>query len=70
MSTYSEMFPAGTRIVVKAGKGEGTDQDWNSHEGTVLSVHGNQWAKIKMDKGKRHWPSKEIMIGCSNLQRS
>lgn len=65
--TYSELLPPGTRVTVCAGKGEGTDQEWNGHKGEVVRVIGNQWAEIKMEKGRRFWPSKLVILGCSNL---
>lgn len=66
-STYPDIFPVGSRVVVKAGPGEGTDQDWNGHAGIVLEWHGCSTAKIKMDKGKRFWPKGPVLITAHNL---
>lgn len=60
--TYSEIFPVGASVVVKAAcRREGTDAQWNGHAGEVVSWHGNSWASIKMEKPKRGWPNPAVI---------
>lgn len=66
--TYPEIFPPDTRVIIVAGKGEGTDQEWNGYTGTVLKWHGCSWASIKMDKHRRYWPRGPVTIIGHNLQ--
>lgn len=63
--TYAEIFPIGCRVRVKAGYMEGTDHEWNGHDGIVVS-HGH-WIGVKMDVEKRNWPKAPIMICGHNL---
>ena len=58
--TYSEIFPAGTRVKVNAFDPRiGSDHEWHGHFGVVMKVHGNQWAETMMEKRKRGWPPGE-----------
>jgi hypothetical protein len=66
--TYPEIFPVGTRVKVRAGYGEGTDQEWAGHDGTVVKWHGCGSASIAMDKAKRNWPRGPIIITAHNLR--
>lgn len=64
--TYREEFTPGTRVVVRAGPGEGTDHEANGRQGTMVAV-GRALA-VNLDKPPRYW-SNPAFICMHNLQR-
>lgn len=68
--TYNaDFFPLGTRVRVDAfSPSEGTDNEWHSHEGAVIG-HG-KWTMVRMDKGRRHWPGRNVLICNHNLKHA
>lgn len=62
-NTYPEIFPPGSRVVVRAGQGEGTDVEWNGYIGAVIGWHNCSWCEIRMDKRKRGWPNPTTIVG-------
>ena len=50
--TYREEFPPGTRVVVRAGKGDGTDHDYNGRTGTIVEYY--KCLAVELDKPPRY----------------
>jgi hypothetical protein len=67
--SYSEEFPVGTRVVISAGPGEGSDQEWNGHAGKIIAWHGS-FAEIKPDRGKKFWPKGSVLIDGYNIRKA
>ena len=65
MTTYRDEFPDGTRVVVRANKGEGTDHDFNGQRGTIVDFCG--CIAVKMDKPPRYG-SNPVLISPHNLR--
>lgn len=53
--SYRDDFPIGSRVIVNAPCGEGSDCEFNGRAGTVVA-HG-QWFGVKFDKPPRYWPN-------------
>lgn len=50
--TYRDEFPPGTRVVIRAGKGEGSDHDHNGQTGTVVEYY--KCLAVELDKPPRY----------------
>lgn len=62
--TYQEKFTPGTKVVVRAGPGEGTDHDYNGRTGTVEKY--SHWVGVCLDRPLRDG-RKSVMICPHNL---
>lgn len=52
MKTYREEFPPGTRVVVRASKGDGSDYEFNGRKGTIVEFH--KCLAVELDKPPRY----------------
>lgn len=64
--TYRQEFPSGTRVVVRAGKGEGTDCEFNGRKGTIVEFY--KALAVEFDKPPRHGTN-PVIICLHNLRR-
>jgi hypothetical protein len=55
IKTYREEFQPGTRVIVRALPGEGTDHGWNGKVGTMVEM-GRALA-VNFDKPLKYWPN-------------
>jgi len=64
--TYSQKFPAGTRVKVQCVDTAGTDLEFEGTTGTV--VRPRSWIEVRLDRKVEHWPRNAIICP-HNLQR-
>lgn len=65
--TYREEFQAGTRVVVRASKEEGTDHDFNGRKGTMVEFCGG--LAVELDKPPRYG-NNPVLVCMHNLRRT
>lgn len=65
--TYPEQFPPGTRVLIKAGRFEGTDHHYNDRIGTVERWVGYTSAQVLFDKPVKDMPNPYLIV-CHNLR--
>lgn len=65
--TYRDKFPAGTRVVVEAGKSEGTDHEFNNREG--MMVEFGQCLAVEFDHPPKYWRN-PVLICMHNLRHT
>lgn len=65
--TYREEFQPGTRVVVRAGAGEGSDHEFNGRTGTMVDYHGH--LAVEIDRLPRYWEN-PVLICMHNLRRT
>ena len=50
--TYRDEFPPGTRVVIRAGKDEGSDHDYDGRRGTVVEHY--KCLAVELDKPPKY----------------
>ena len=55
MRTYRDIFPIGTRVVVRADKSDGSDHEFNGRRGTMVEI--GKCLGVQFDNPPKHWPN-------------
>lgn len=63
--TYRDDFPIGSRVIVRAGKDEGTDHDFNGQSGTIVKF--GEALAVEFDKPPRYGTN-PVLICLHNLR--
>jgi hypothetical protein len=65
MKTYRDEFPAGTRVVVRAKKSDGSDYDFNGRKGTIVEF--GKCLAVELDKPPQYGTN-PVLIGLHILR--